>query len=99
MPTEPTGGATRVHRSTKPCTACKTLIHHKADAPYQGRPTRFLHWECWCIGVGWSSGGNVGIDYRWSDDIDGRLGLDRAARHERDQRRRGSAAEQSDSPV
>jgi hypothetical protein len=38
-------GATRVHRSTKPCTACKTLIHHKANAPYQGRPTRFLHWE------------------------------------------------------
>jgi hypothetical protein len=29
-------GATRVHRSTKPCTACKTLIHHKANAPYQG---------------------------------------------------------------
>jgi cytochrome c2 len=29
-----------VHRSTKPCTACKTLIHHKANAPYQGRPTR-----------------------------------------------------------
>jgi hypothetical protein len=25
-----------VHRSTKPCTACKTLIHHKANAPYQG---------------------------------------------------------------
>jgi hypothetical protein len=24
-----------VHRSTKPCTACKTLIHHKANAPYQ----------------------------------------------------------------
>ena len=26
-----------MHRSTKPCTACKTLIHHKANAPYQGR--------------------------------------------------------------
>jgi hypothetical protein len=25
-----------VHRSTKPCTACKTLIHRKANAPYQG---------------------------------------------------------------
>src|SRR6266446_4758836 len=36
MPTGPTGGATRVHRSTKPGTACKTLIHHKANAPYQG---------------------------------------------------------------
>src|SRR5262245_10961357 len=35
MPTAPTGPATRVHRSTKPCTACKTLIHHKANAPYQ----------------------------------------------------------------
>src|SRR5262249_9224169 len=29
MPTGPTEGATRVHRSTKPCIACKTLIHHK----------------------------------------------------------------------
>jgi len=33
------------------------------------------------------------------DDMDMRLVLDRAARHERDRRRRGSAAEQSDSPV
>jgi hypothetical protein len=33
------------------------------------------------------------------DDIDVRLVLDRAARHERDRRRRGSAAEQSDSPL
>jgi hypothetical protein len=41
----------------------------------------------------------VRIDYRWSDDIDVRLVLDSAARHERDQRRGGSAAEQSDSPV
>ena len=49
--------------------------------------------------MGWAVGRNVRIDYRWSDDIDVRLVLDRAARHERDQRRRGSAAEQSDSPV
>ena len=48
--------------------------------------------------MGWAVGRNVRIDYRWSDDIDVRLVLDRAARHERDQRRRGSAAEQSDSP-
>jgi hypothetical protein len=33
------------------------------------------------------------------NDVEVRLVLDRAARHERDQRRRGSAAEQSDSPV
>src|SRR5262249_44133251 len=32
--TGPTGGATRVHRSTKPCTACKTRIHHKANKAY-----------------------------------------------------------------
>jgi hypothetical protein len=49
--------------------------------------------------MGWAVGRNVRIDYRWSYDIDVRLVLDRAARHERDQRRRGSAAEQSDSPV
>ena len=48
--------------------------------------------------MGWAVGRNVRIDYRWSDDIDVRLVLDRAARYERDQRRRGSAAEQSDSP-
>jgi hypothetical protein len=33
------------------------------------------------------------------NDVEVRLVLDRAARHERDQRRRGRAAEQSDSPV
>ena len=49
MPTGPTGGATRVHRSTKPCTACKTLIHHKANAPYQGlsyspKPPGYVRW-------------------------------------------------------
>jgi hypothetical protein len=70
-------GATRVHRSTKPCTACKTLIHHKAIMVLSrrvtfargpdtvlGQPRRSSGWPSAEVSIG--PRGNDPADTQWN---------------------------------